>query len=776
MREGERTPSQRSPLPLSARDLGRVVLSRRRWVIGLTLLFVAATGAGLTDLRFNPDSRLFFGEDNPERLALEFVEDTYSKTNNVLIILAPKNGDVFTRETLAVVEEVTERAWRTPYSSQVHSLANYQHSFAAGDEIIIEDLYKDATSLSASGLTRVREIALSSVQLRNRLISPQGDVTGVVILVTQPQESLTEVPEIIAFARGLTDEIRRGNPEIEVRLSGGVVADMAFAEAGLRDARTLGPVMIGIIFAMIWLGLRSWTHTVATILVVAFSVVTALGLAGWTGVVLSVATAVTPVIIMTLCVADCVHLLTTLAQQKRLGLVGEAAIVEALRINMKPIAITSLTTAVGFATLNFSHSPPLRELGNIVAMGVLAGFLYSVTFLPALLRMLPPEPGREILGNVIAIGRLAGFIIRHRAALILGFSLTFGLIAAGIGRITLDDNFINYFDESFAFRADTDFLENRLSGLHVLNYSLDSGEPNGITRPDYLETIDRFAAWFRAQDHVVHVSVFSDIMKRLNKNMHGDDPAHYGIPDTRDLAAQYLLFYEMSLPFGHELTSDLDIDRSASLANVRLAHVSSADIRRLGRLGEDWLSANAPDMMTKATGLSMMFAYISEHNIRSMLVGTLIALSLISFILIFALRSLRIGLLSLVPNLVPAAMAFGFWGYLQGEVTLAVSVVGAMTLGIVVDDTVHFLSKFLWARRELGVTPEEAIRQTFSTVGVALILTSIALVLGFGVLATSGFAISSQMGLLSAITIAVALVADLCFLPPLLVTLTRQKT
>jgi predicted RND superfamily exporter protein len=169
----------------------------------------------------------------------------------------------------------------------------------------------------------------------------------------------------------------------------------------------------------------------------------------------------------------------------------------------------------------------------------------------------------------------------------------------------------------------------------------------------------------------------------------------------------------------------------------------------------------------------MMFAYIGKRNIISMLTGTSIALVLISLILIFALRSVKIGLISLIPNLAPAAMGFGLWGLLYGQVGLGLSIVAGLTLGIVVDDTVHFLSKYLRARREQGMNSQDAVRYAFHTVGVALLVTTIVLVAGFLVLSQSSFKLNSDMGLLTSITIALALLADFLFLPPLLMKLDK---
>ena len=313
--------------------------------------------------------------------------------------------------------------------------------------------------------------------------------------------------------------------------------------------------------------------------------------------------------------------------------------------------------------------------------------------------------------------------------------------------------------------------------MYSLDYSLASIEPGGITDPGYLADAAAFAEWYRAQPETIHVSVITDTFRRLNMSMHGDDPAEYRLPDNRELAAQYLLLYEISLPFGHDLNNQIDVDKSATRMTVTTQTLSSNEVIALNRRALHWQTDHAPNIVpAESSGTTLMFANLGRRNIIAMLVGTTIALVGISFVLIFALRSLRVGLTSLVPNLVPGALGFGIWGLAVGQVGVSLSMVTAMTLGIVVDDTVHFLSKYQRARRELGHTSPDAVRVAFRTVGAALLTTSLVLVAGFVVISLSSFELNSDMGRLTALVIALALVADFLLLPPLLMKIDARRS
>ena len=311
--------------------------------------------------------------------------------------------------------------------------------------------------------------------------------------------------------------------------------------------------------------------------------------------------------------------------------------------------------------------------------------------------------------------------------------------------------------------------------MESLEYSLSAGYEGGITDPEYLRALDAFAQWYREQPEVSHVQAFPDIMKRLNKNMHGDDPDFHRLPEDPELAAQYLLLYELSLPFGSDLNNRIDIAKSATRMSVVARSLTARQQRELDARAQAWLRANAPELATEASGVSIVFAHLSQRNIESMLRGTIIAMALISLILVGVFRSVRLGLLSLVPNFIPAAMSFGLWGYLVGRVGLAGSVMTAVAFGIVVDDTIHFMSRYLKARRE-GLLASDAVRSAFRTVGKSLWTTTAVLALGFLVFASSGFEISWALGLMVTITILFALLADFLLLPPLLIAIDRKKS
>jgi len=751
----------------------------------LAMIIVGAAATNLPNIKFDSDYRIFFSEDNPQLQAFDELQGNYTKNDSVMFVIAPNDGKAFSASTLSLVEELTKRAWKLPFSQRVDSVTNYQHTEAEEDDLVVEDLVYKALQKSPEELTKAEKAALNEPSLVKRLIAEDSRVTAVNVTVEIPGSNNTkELPAVVKAARDLKAEFAEKYPDVKIYLTGRVVNNYAFKEASLFDLSHIVPLafLIAMLCVSIYMFMASGSivttisGTIATLAVIITSILFAQGIAILAGIHMSPPAANAPTMILTLAIADSIHILVTFFHHMRMGEDKKTAIKESLRINHQPVFLTSITTLIGFLSLNFSDAPPFRDLGNIVAIGVFAAWVFSITLLPALLMMLPIKVKKSPEESVGWISRLAEILIKeYRKVLAISIAI---ILACGafLPSNELNDVWSEYFDKSMPQRQAGDFTRANLTGLNNISYSVASSESGGISEPSYLSQLDEMTEWFRQQPEVVHVNTFTDVMKRLNKNMHADDEQWYILPDNRELAAQYLLLYEMSLPFGLDLNNQINVDKSATRLTVTVRNISTNELLSLQSRAHEWIQHNTEGLtIGEGSSSDVMFAHIGYRNVRTMLEGTFLALLLISAMLAVSLRSFRYGMISLLPNLLPALVAFGIWGMFVGRVGLGLSVVAGMTLGIVVDYSVHFLSKFLRAKREKGLSTEDAIRYAFSTVGVALFVTTIILFANFSVLALSDFGLNSQMGLLTAVTIVVALLVDFFFLPPLLLYLAKRK-
>ena len=758
-------------MKITAHAYARTLVAHPWRVLALWALVVVAAGSGLPRLAFNNNHRLFFSPDNPELLAFNKLERTFSKNDTLNLVIAPANGQVFTPETLALVAEVTAAAWQIPFTSRVDSLTNFQHTEGVGDDLVVRDLLAEpALSIAPESLQKLRAIALAEPLINGSLVRDDARVTAVNVIVQLPRrDEAHEVPAVAAAARQIARDVEERHPGTRVYLTGLVMMDNAFAEASRGDMRSLLPASFLVMIVLIGVLLGGWRGACGCVLVIALAIVVAMGVAGYLGYPVSSATSAAPVIILTVAIANCVHILDAYRQALQAGQAKDTALIDAVAHNLKPIFFASITTVIGFLTFNFSEVPPFRQLGNLVAFGDFASYTLAISFFPALLALMPAphRATREI--PVRWLDQLAGLVIGHRRVLMVGSSVVLlGLIAC-IPRNTLNDVFVTYFDEATEFRQATEFTTQNLSGVYHFYYTLDSGREDGLHDPAFLAAAEGFTSWLRAQPEVQHARSYTDILKRLNRNLHGDDPRWHRLPEAADLAAQYHLLYEMSLPYGLDLNNQVDVARQSIKISVAMETLSSRDAIAFNERAEAWLADAAPAIAAgKGSGTALMFSELGVRNIGRMLVGTALALALISGLLVFMLGAPRLGALSLLPNLLPLGAGFGLWGLAVGQVGLSLSVVASMSLGIIIDDTVHFLVKYQRARLSLGLPPEEAVKETFRANGRAMLVTSLVLISGFLVLAFSRFELNSNMGLLTALVIALALIVDFLLLSPLL--------
>ena len=752
------------------------VVNNRIKVAIVTMLLAFGVFAGIPNLKLDTDGRVFMAADNPDKVRLDRFEQEFAKDDNLAIIIVPADGEVFTPRTLGAIGAMTEDLWNLPYVRLVNSITRFQNTYADGDMMVVEDLVPEPDMVTDEDAAAARAVALDRIEIRNSLINEDASATAISVIFRLPGIDLvSEIPNINAEFEPLLEEYRAAYPDIQFKASGSVAISQAFATASQKDGETLTPAMLVAMLVIVGVLLRSATGSLLILILATLSALVSLGALGWTRIPINSATAVAPLMVITLAVASSVHVLSSVRQTMQETADRTIWARRAIIDHGLGITVAVFTTAIGFLSLNFSISPPFRQLGNMVAGGMIGVWVFTMFLLPGLICWLPIKQNKRTASVDSFMVALGEFVIRHQKRLLVGIPVVIIAFGAGISQIKLEDDFLRYFDESFETRQATDLYETELGGLNVLEYSVDTGVENGINSVEYLQTLDALSVFLRDQPEISHIRSLSDTIKRLNMNMNSDDPAYYRIPDSDEEASQFLFLYELSLGYGMDLTDQINVDRSSTRVSAFVGYATTRQLIALDEKIQGWFDKNAPELKSPVTGQTHVYTMISARDVPSMLQGTSLALVFISFVIFLVLRNFKLGLVSLVPNLVPAIMGFGLWGYMVGNVTLAVSIVVAMTLGIVVDDTVHFILKYANARKR-GDSAEDSVRYAFKSVGMALTVTSLGLVIGFAILGQSGFAVNRDMARLTAITLSFALFVDFLFLPPLLIFLDRMKT
>ncbi|MAT49998.1 MAG: RND transporter [Porticoccaceae bacterium] len=749
---------------------------RFRWLVVIAaVLLVAVAGKGLERIVVLSDYKSFIDPEYPGLVELEQIEDIFSENHNLLIAVAPKDGVVFKPKTIELLQQVTDKAWLLPHASRVDSITNYQHTEADGDDLVVGDLLPEGEPLTDELLERARRVSATEPTLLHNLISEDLEVAVVSVTFSIPDDvgPSKANDDIITALNTMIDDYSASHPETAFYVTGMITVDYSLSKYGKQDNATLIPGMLLLMVAILWVMTRSFSGVFSASLVVIFTGLGAMGLLGWGYWKIDPGSAIAPIVIMTLAVADSVHVIEAMQKAMRDGMNKLDAIRQSLKDNFMPIFLTSLTTVMGVFTFTFAELPSLRRIGLSVALGVTIAFVLSVTLLPALLSLLPMKvkPARK---GTNLFNRIAEFSIAHyKPVVIVGLGLSAILIAL-VPQNRFNDSPSAMLAPYTPERQAVEFYEENVSGVLKLDVAVFTDEPGGINDPAFLTTIEEFSSWMLARPNIDHITTLTDTFKRLNRTLHGDDPAWYRLPEEQDMAAQYLLLYEMSLPYGLDLNNQIDIDKSGLLLTAIMGKGDSQIVVETGRAIDQWFADNAPQLRVVVTGTTPLTAELSYVKmIPSMMKGGIIAILMVSFVLFLSLRSWKLGIVAMLANILPVGMGYGLWYLLNGQVNFAVASVAGVCLGVVVDFAVHFLSKYRRAHYA-GESTEDAIRFAFAKTGRPLWTTMVVLVSGFWLLMLSPVTLNFSMGALTGIIILLALVFDFLVLPGLLMLLDRK--
>tara|TARA_B100000767_G_scaffold269436_2_gene291272 strand:+ start:2004 stop:4283 length:2280 start_codon:yes stop_codon:yes gene_type:complete len=741
-----------------------------RYLSSILLLLISGwLAASLGNFGFNADFRIFFDDDDPLLIAYENMEQEFTHSYTQIFILEAKNGDLFSPEKLAAIQWFNDQAWRLPFTSRVLSIANHQHTIADGDDLWVEDLFDPYADKDPDYSQHIKDIVLAEPELKDRLINSAGNISLVIAYLNIAEEQQDQKPMVMQASRDLAEKFSQLHPSVSVKISGQLAVDANIVEIAERDAINVELRMFFCLLILLAFFLRSIAAVVASLIIMVVSVVAATGFLGlvytdFNGINMS-----TPYIVYMMAILDCVHILSAYFSRLNQGMDKYSAMKDSLSKNMEALLITSLTTAVGFLAMNFADSPPFREFGTATAFGVMFAFVASVTLLPAIMLLLP---GKKVSRPPVSglVNHCQALFKRHgKKYLPIGWLVIAIMVPAALSNTTNHES-MSAFHKDAPIRVATEYLDRELSGSELIDYLLRSTGPGDIVEPEFLQSVDRFATWLEQQPEVLKVSGYHQIIKRLNKTMHGDDRDYYVIPDDRRAIAEYLLVYESSIPEELDLQDSINIDKSAIRVTAMMAALSSQEVLAFNQRVLNKLALAGPAVTSfESSSPPLMMAYVAQSNILSMLQGCLFVAAFVCLSMIIAFRSIRLGLLCMIPNLLPAIVAFGLCGLFIGEIDMGTAMIFSMTLGIVVDDTIHFVVSYRRQRLQ-GNSPELAVDNTYALVGRAIIITSLVLCIGYLIpVFTAELRMNVQMYALSVVCIATAMIADLFFLPSLLV-------
>ncbi len=748
-------------------------------LIGLSGLF------NVTGFHLSNDFRVYFSEDNPELLAFEQFEKEFGSHDSIALLVKPKEiKKDFTwlmPSTLNQLGDWTETISHWPFVNRVHSLHNLPILFGKDDEVSQHPI-----SYYIEQLDWVQHQLNKDKHWQGLLLSPDNQLTMIVAELNIDKTQSSQVKSIIQQAEIHVKEWRSAFPNYEFYLIGSVVSNITLERAVQQDLLTLVPISYLVITLCLLFFLRSIKATLLTLIVITLSIVFTFTVYSWFQLELTPVAGFVPSVVLTLAVADCVHYLssyrhfylehrqTNSFSQNNLKLAANYANQKAFKVNLAPISITSFTTALGVLMLNLSDSPPYRDLGNMVAIGVIFAWGLSITLLPLFLAKSPiyfkAQQNTQHFAEKYTL-----WLNKYKRVVTSFIFLLIGFCIWGITQITISENWSKYFSKQFELAQAIETVKHHFKRLHRYELIVSSKQSNeDIHDPNFLTSLKGIQAYLEQHPKVMHVQSYGYLLQQMNRAFHNNDDAYNTVPLNRELAAQLQLLLQISDTNPDNSDSFYNFDNNAARISMLLAPMPSEELLEFEHELLQFTQANYPNYLVAISGLDHIFSHIAGRNIQSMLIGSFAALLIISILIGVILNSFYLGVLSLIPNLFPALIAYGIWGMTKGYIDLALSVVVCMSIGIVVDDTVHFISKYVYARQTLALSNHQAIVYALNIVGYALIVTTIILVLGFAAILFSPLIPTAATGALLCITLVSALLIDFTLVPLLLQFNSRQ--
>jgi len=730
---------------------------------------------GLTQLGISYGHYSYFDSGDSTIVDYDTTQKTFTSSDNILFVIsANSKAALKTPESIHAIEWLTNKSWDLPFTERVQSLSNTQVLSHVNGKVVVDDLITDSIDYPADTLNRLIDALSTSPSLKGKLLSGDGRSAVVSVTLSKNESKNITYPQANAAAMELAAQFDRHFPSLRLEMGGYVPLFNAAVDTTIEDLRLLTPILLLLIIALLYAVFRHPPAVFGVILAVVFSMAATMGIVGWTGLSLNGTTAATPILILTVSIASSLHLVSSYLRKLHLCHSKSKALARALEINFRPILITAATTITGFLSFNLSDVPPFRQLGNIAALGVALSVIYSITVLPAYLILAGPNRCKKPK-QFPAIYTLAKLVTSHPRNTVLICLLC----ATGMSSFIVDnrynDQFESYFDASSPFRQSMDAINSAMGGTDTIEIVVSHRDGMLIVQPSVMSQIEDLSEWLRQLPSVLHVSSISETVKRLNQEHTGSYFNAYKVPatalETRELISEYQANVKPQYSLNDQIAPSLDQTR-LTLVTKPMDAVQSI---QLDEKISKHINLNYPDLASKNTSISLSFSYIGANSSSNMILAAGVGLLSISVLLMLMFRSFKLGVISVIPNLLPGIVAFGVWGLLVGELSVGVSAALGIAMGVIVDDTIHFLSHYC-SMLDKGASPHRAVFSTLVRIGPVLIVTTAVLAAGFLILSQTVFRLNSDLGYFCALTLVLALLFDLTLLPSTLILVKNYQT
>ncbi|AJQ97061.1 efflux RND transporter permease subunit [Gynuella sunshinyii] len=690
--------------------------------------------------------------------------------NQYLIIgmsAADEAHPVYNPKTLTAIKEITQFLDGHELVVKVNSLSNHQYmesgsgSLWLRDTVTDDDYHRDTATLSEEIHAHIAADPLS----RPAIINQDENTARISALITYRKDDVMQHVQITNDLEAFIKEKGYQQQGIHFEFSGFPYIAAKTTLNNMKDQSTLLPALLVLLVILLRIFLGRWAYTWIPVVLALMTTVISLGFIGLMGYPLTMVNASLPLIIIAISVVDAVHLINHFNGNLKAGNDARQSAINTGIALWRPCWFTSLTTILGFISLSVSNMLPVKQYGYASAFAILIAYVLSVTLLIAWLSFIrkPANPNRVTRQLPGLINRVVEFAIKNYRMVLVVTVLVVAVFASFATQVKADANYLHFFRANSPVATGNHFFDQNFEGANSLEFALDSGKEDGTLEPDFLQRAYEFQTRISALDHAGNAQSLLNHLLNLKRIFTG----HAGLPESLQETAQYLFFYASNDPI--EDLSDLrSFDGRYFRVSLPVKNTDASDMKKLLNQVDGLSQGEFSDLNITVSG-DLYLQHKTEYYIQANLVQSFsVALGTIIVCLLIVFRSVKTGLLSLIPSLTPLIIASGLMAVFNVYLDFGTMIVAAITIGIAVDDTIHIINDYTSARKS-GMEIRDAIKKAIDHAGLAVMLTSIILLLAFIVMSFSSFMPNVYFGVFSAVIIIGALVSNLLFLPAILI-------
>jgi predicted RND superfamily exporter protein len=734
--------------------------------LALCLLLFLCTLPGLLNIQMDYGVKVWLKKTDPLLKSFNFFQETFGNDDSILIALHRPEG-VFHPELIRDIHKITNELWTVPDVVRVDSLSNFTYVFSEQGELIVEDTIPKQWELHGEKLKQIEKRVMQHEQMPGRMIDFTGQTASFLLRMRPYYNEQPDFAPVVEKIETILEQYREKGYRFYT--VGTAQVTETFRSVAISDLLVLIPLLNLLIFLVLVLVFKNKWGVILPFTIIGLTLSSAMGLSGMLGIKLNNLSGMVPTILIAICIADSIHVLQTFRRFQS----STDPFLKTLQKNLAPTFLTTVSTTIGFFSLYTNDLVPIQDFGILCGLGCLFAWFYSIFGILPLLKIFAPKkqfaPHQGLMKK--GLSKVFPIVQKYPLPIIFSFLLT-SIVAIGIAiQNEVNSNPFDYFAENTHLHKSNQFFLKQYKGFNGLEMVFNSGRPAGIHDPDFLEKIDQFQTWLKSRPYINQSYTFLDDLKQINRAANDMDQAFFSPPKTSQMAAQLHLLYTLNLPPGLDLNFYIDVKeqylRGTILWNIQNSKQCLIEAKIIENKAKE-LGLNA-----FATGQEYLFQGMNSYVVNGYFTSMGISLLFITLMMIFVTKSLKVGILSILPNIIPITFGAMAMSLLGRPIDVGTVLVASVCFGIAIDDTIHFLTSYNKYIRE-GLSPSDAIKNTIEVVGSALSLTTFILFLGFGVFAIADFVPNFNFGVFSAFVLVMALATDLLFLPALLIYQNRQ--